>query len=475
MEESSPTSTEFGEDGERRLSSKWQGPAPSDWAMSALKSIVCFSLGDLMFWGYGLRSSLHLVPPSFVLSVKTAALSGFAGKRSEYCDPFEVVEVLLLCLDANCDKESSPEMPGGCFSAFAGDSTLNGWGKVKELLGWCCKASWDNEKVPARHVEVLLVGLEKVSVFAGRSVLCESDWMCVFPLWCCEASPDSESVCAGAAIPRYVTAVMLLWGVWGELLKVGLQFECSCIKSANDGLPFGSAMVALLPFPTPNECWLLNRTELRLPNPGGTARGELAVILGLCRDRLPSETGRRGGAELWDAGEMLKDANVPNERLFWLGIMDSGELSPMVRALKEWTPKPSAPVPLLFCSCADMSCARLAPQLTPGPLFWLMHIWFSELPTTGAAACCNKRSLKFGALVCPRGCVCLHKSVWCSCALDVMSLWEADKQAPYLTKANCSCQRVETRGPQNRIGWIVPLKKRRKRTERRHFVKHLHG
>lgn len=69
------------------------------------------------------------MPPSEVLSANTPALSGFAGERSEareYCDPYMVVEVSSLRSEAKCDKESSSERPGGCFSAFAGDSVLMG-------------------------------------------------------------------------------------------------------------------------------------------------------------------------------------------------------------------------------------------------------------------------------------------------------------------------------------------------------------
>lgn len=93
--------------------------------------------------------------------------------------------------------------------------------------------------------------------------------------------------------------------------------------------------------------------------PGGAAREELAVVLELSSERLLSGTDRSGGngTELGDVEE-IKDARVPNERLFWLHIMDDGELDPMVRALNEGRAK-HCPVPppssLPFITFPDMS------------------------------------------------------------------------------------------------------------------------
>lgn len=122
-----------GEVGEGRSCSKRRGHFPSDCAISVLKSIICIGLGVLELWWCSLWLR-RLVPPSVVLSAKTPALSGFAGKRSEvreYSDPFEVVEVLPLCADSKCDKESISEEAGGCFSASA----------LGLLLVCCCRAS----------------------------------------------------------------------------------------------------------------------------------------------------------------------------------------------------------------------------------------------------------------------------------------------------------------------------------------------
>ena len=353
-------------------------------------------------------------------------------------------------------------MPGGCCSAFAGGSVLTGWGETKEQLLWCCRASSDNETVPPRHAGVMLDGLEKLSMFAGGPVLIDWDWRFVFLFWCCEASSNSESVCAGGAIPWHFTEVMLLWGVGKELLTdVGLRFECSWIKSANDGLPLGSAIVGLTLIPIPIACWLLWSTELRLPNPGGTGREELAVvILGLFSDRLLSGTERREGAELGEAEDMFKDASVPNERLFRLEILDGDELAPMLTALNEGIPRPrpasTTPDTLLFCTCSDMSCARLVLP-TSGLTFWRLEFGFSELPETGSAFWCDKRSRKFSALACTSG--------WAGCVLDVMSVWEANKQAPYLTEANRRFRRGIKGGPRKRHPLNHTINKKKEQKE----------
>lgn len=119
-DKSSPRPTRD-EEGEGRFMSELRCPSPCscDWEISTLRSMDWFSWG--VFWQCGLWSRLCSGPPPMAVSAGTPALSGFSGESSEareYCDPFEVVEVLPLCSDAASDTESSSERLGGCFITF---------------------------------------------------------------------------------------------------------------------------------------------------------------------------------------------------------------------------------------------------------------------------------------------------------------------------------------------------------------------
>lgn len=219
-------------------------------------------------------------------------------------------------------------------------------------------------------------------------------WTCVFLPWCCAASSDRESVCAGAVV----------------VFALPLQFECSWIRSDNDGLPLGSTILVWLP--TPDDDWLVDRSELRL-NPEGDKDG-LVVVIELVSERLLSGTERSDGDELGGPEDIFKDAKVPRERLFWLHIMDDGDIDPLVRALNEGSPKlwPVSLSSLVFCTF--MSCERLIP-LKPGPRLF-------QLPELLPNLCCRKCSRKFSASCFVHCCVSTEPSVWIVCVLDVMSL-----------------------------------------------------
>lgn len=176
--------------------------------------------------------------------------------------------------------------------------------------------------------------------------------------WCCAASSDRESVCAGGA---------LAWG---------LQLECSWIRSDSDGLPVELAVLVWPPAAGEDRLILLvDRRELRL-NPDGAGK-ELVFVAEVLSERLLSGTERRDGAE-----DIFKDAKVPKERLFWLHMMDEGDIDPLVRALNEGKPKlwPVSPSSLLFCTCCDMSCDRLIPLISGQKLCWAEPQWLELLP-----------------------------------------------------------------------------------------------
>lgn len=332
---------------------------------------------------------------------------------------------MLLCADAKCENE----MLDGCSGALAGESVLAGWGEANKRFCWCSRANWDNGTTPPKHAGLVLVGLEKLIRFGGCSWPC--DWKCEFLFWCCEASSDREMTEAGC-------------GTVTELDTTDeLCFEYCWIKSANDGPPLGLAILAWNPVPTPCGCWLLLGAELRMLNPEGATGEELAVVtLQLPSDRLLSGPERREGAELWEAEDMCKVAKVPNERLFWFDMLDGNDLGPLVRALNDGTPEPCTTPAVLLCKCSGMSCARLVPPTTERTPWWV-KLLLSELLTAESVGFCDKRSRKVSALAWKCGCTCIKLSVWGLCALDEMSVWEADKQAPYLTEANWSWRRGE--------------------------------
>ena len=104
-------------------------------------------------------------------------------------------------------------------------------------------------------------------------------WMGEFLPWCCAASSDRESICAGAV----------------AIFALEMQFECSWIRSDNDGLPLGRAIIAW----PPDEDWLTSLVDKSDPklNPE-CAKDELVVATQLLSERLLSGIERRDGAEL---------------------------------------------------------------------------------------------------------------------------------------------------------------------------------
>lgn len=157
-----------------------------------------------------------------------------------------------------------------------------------------------------------MVGLRRLS---GFPVI--PSWMCAFLPWCCAASSDRESTGAGAA----------------AVFALELQFECSRMRSDNEGLPLGWTILAWL---STSEDWLTPLVDKRDPrlNPE-RAKDELVVVAELFSERLLSGIDRRNGAELWTPEGIFKDAKVPKERLFWLHIFAEGDVDPLVKALNE--------------------------------------------------------------------------------------------------------------------------------------------
>lgn len=105
------------------------------------------------------------------------ASSGFSGESSkprEYCDPFEVAEVLSLCSVAARRSEKL----GGFFKALAAKFVPRG--KTGSLCVWCCNASSHRE-----------IGPE-------CTVLCDVGFLC----WCCDARSERDSVEETKLLPK---------------------------------------------------------------------------------------------------------------------------------------------------------------------------------------------------------------------------------------------------------------------------------
>lgn len=101
--------------------------------------------------------------------------SGFAGESSkprEYCDPFEVAEVLSL----HSVSESSLERLSGWFKALA--AKLVPRVDTGLLCFWRCDANSARTFDPDKEKEV------------RGSVLCDVGFL----YWCCDASSERESV-----------------------------------------------------------------------------------------------------------------------------------------------------------------------------------------------------------------------------------------------------------------------------------------
>lgn len=223
----------------------------------------------------------------------------------------------------------------------------------------------------------------------------------MFLPWCCAASSDRESVGAGA----------------GAVVVLELQFECSWIRSDNEGLPLESAILA-----RPEQDWLtlpVARREPRL-SPEGAKEGLVAVVIELFSERLLRGTERRDDAELWAPGDILKDAKVPSERLLWLHIMDDGDRDPLLRVLNDGSPKlrPVSLSSFLPCMCPAMSCDRLRP-LKSGRRLGRAKPPLSELLPD---FCRVKSSCKLSVCCFVHCCASTGPSVWTVSAPDVMSV-----------------------------------------------------
>lgn len=317
----------------------------------------------------------------------------------------------------------------GSMKALAPDS-------VRRELAWCCRANWGSATPPSTDAGEMV----ELRRLCGFPVI--PSWMCALKPWCCAASSDRESTGAGAA----------------AVFALKLQFECSWIRSDNEGLPLAWTILAWPP--TSEEDWwtpLVDKRDPRL-NPE-RAKDELVVVVAeLFSERLPSGIDRRDGAELWTPEGIFKDAKVPKERLFWLHIFAEGDVDPLVRALNEGSLK-LWPSSLLFCTCPDMSCDRLTP-LRSGRLCWAKPLLSELLPNL----CCCKSVGKFNACCFVLFCVSTEPSVCTACASTAMSVWVTEKQSPYLTKAKSSCRRVEAEGAQYRSQPSRDINKRKKGT-----------
>lgn len=317
----------------------------------------------------------------------------------------------------------SPERPAGARGVAAKEArgsvrVLNS-GSVRPELARCCRA---------------------------KSASAHPSWMCVLLPWCCAASSDREAGAVAIFAPE-------------------LQRECSWIRSDNDGLALGWAVLAWPP--TPDEDRLTPPVDKRAPRlSADCAKDELVVVVvtELLSERLPSGTERRDGTELWAPEGIFKDANVPSERLFWLHIMEKGDIDSLVRALNEGSPKlcPPSPSSSVFCTCPDMSCDRLIPLRSGQRLSCEKPLLAKPRPNL----CCGKSVGKCNACCLGHFCVSTEAPVSFVCASGAVSVWATAKQSPYLAKAKPSCQRLEAEGAQNRSQPRRNMNKRKKR----HFV-----
>lgn len=120
--------------------------------------------------------------------VDIPASSGFAGesrKPREYCDPFEVAEVLPLCSVATQGAASNSERQGVCFKALAAKFVPRA--DTGMLCFWCCNANSDREMGPHEEDEV-----------TGSVLCCDVGFL----NWCWDDSSERESVVETKLFPK---------------------------------------------------------------------------------------------------------------------------------------------------------------------------------------------------------------------------------------------------------------------------------
>lgn len=124
--------------------------------------------------------------PSVSLCVDVPGSSGFAGESSkprEYCDLFEVAEVLPLCSVSARGAASNLERLGGCCKAFAAKFVP----RVDGMLFWCCNANSDREMDTHEEDEVM-----------GSVLCCDVGFLC----WCWDDSSERECVEEAKFFPK---------------------------------------------------------------------------------------------------------------------------------------------------------------------------------------------------------------------------------------------------------------------------------
>lgn len=425
--------------GDSEVDSSWCSPPSSWWSLPVPWLWICPSSEFLLFrslWLWKERAHAKtdgLAKTEGVRESDSRAPLKLSELKSSGCSITTPPSTVCLGLDdlgflwlGLCLVTPSLELPAGAQGAAkeaCGSGKALAPDSARRESARCCRVNSVSATPPPKDAGVM-VELRWFSGFPGIP-----SWMCVFLPWCCAASSDRESICAGAV----------------AIFALGLQFECSWIRSDNDGLPLGWAILAWPP--TPGEDWLTPLVDKRDPrlNPG-IAKDELVVVTELLSERLLSGIERRDGAELWAPEGIFKDAKVPSERLFWLHIMEEGDVDPLVRALNEGSLKlcPASPFSLLFCTCPDVSCDRLIPLRSGQRLCWAKPLMSELLPNL----CCGKSVGKFNACCFLHFCACTEPLVCTVCASAAVSVWATEKQSPYLTKAKSSCRRAEAEGAQ---------------------------